>query len=180
MPVPPELMGKAPVTSEAKSTEVPSVVCKAPPEMVSPAPVKSVKLSPLIASTVVEVVPVVKVPDTAALLLTVKAVPAPLSTREEAVAAPDRLSVEPLNWPMPDMLGKPEPVRLPDKATVESVALPETVSAPREPRPVVCTVPEPAFKEPTEAAPETLSVLEVTLLLTVRPEKVGAAAVWMS
>ncbi len=51
-PVPPEPIGKAPVTSEAKSTEVPSVVCKALPDTCSPVPANSVRVSPPIISVV--------------------------------------------------------------------------------------------------------------------------------
>jgi hypothetical protein len=57
------------------------------------------------------------------------------------------------------------------------VALPEVVSVPKEPKPVVWIVPLPAFKEPTWAAPDTLIVELVTLFVTVRPEKVGVPEV---
>jgi len=91
-------------------------------------------------TTKVEVVTLLETvrPPREALLVMVKAVPAPLRTKVEAVAAPEMLRVFPEIWP------------------------------------VVVMAPEPAFKEPTVVAPETVKAVREALPKAVWPETVRA------
>jgi len=75
--------------------------------------------------------------------------------------------------PMVALLLTVSAVPAPLRTKVDIVALPEVVRVPEDMRPVVWIVPEPALSEPTVAAPETDKVEEVTLLVMVKPEKVG-------